>query len=110
MTVKQINDLTDCKKAIIQIEIDRWLLSQEDSKMTTCIFNRLWLDLDTLLKRQINKVIMLFDDEQDSYRITDWLVDYDLVKSIIYPDNELIDAGAVTCHIRQDVTKWLENV
>lgn len=111
MKLKSIKNFLDCKESIIRIEINRYLLNQASDKMPDEIFNRLWLESDVLLNKEIKRLgSMLTDDksEWDTLNQTGELVaDKVLIKSIIYPDSNNIPVDAIVDYIKQDIEEKL---
>lgn len=113
MKIQSIKNFLNCKESIIRIEVSRYLLNQASDKMSDEIFNRLWLESDTLLNKEISKLTdMLSDDVSDwdtISQIIELIADKTKVNSLIYPDNNIIPVDEIMSYIKQDIEEKLPN-
>lgn len=113
MKIQSIKNFLNCKESIIRIEVSRYLLNQASDKMSDEIFNRLWLESDTLLNKEISKLTdMLSDDVSDwdtISQIIGLIADKTKVNSLIYPDNNIIPVDEIMSYIKQDIEEKLPN-
>lgn len=107
MKIKSIKNFLDCKESIIRIEISRYLLNQSSDKMSDEIFNRLWLESDVLLSKEINKLTNMLTDEVSDWdtinQIIELIADRIKINSLIYPDSNIIPVDEIVSYIKQDI-------
>lgn len=112
MKLKSIKKFLNCKESIIRIEIGRYLLNQASGEMPDGIFDRLWLDSDILLNKEIKQLGSMLTDDKSEWdtlnQAAELVADKVLVKSIIYPDGDNIPVDAITDYIKQDIKEKLE--
>lgn len=107
MKIKSIKNFLDCKESIIRVEISRYLLSQSSDKMSDEIFNRLWLESDVLLSKEINKLTNMLTDEVSDWdtinQIIELIADRIKINSLIYPDSNIMPVDEIVSYIKQDI-------
>lgn len=105
--LKSIENFLDCKESIIRIEINRCLLNQSNEGIADVIFNRLWIETDILLNKEINKLVdMLVDDKCDydvHNQIAEFVADEATIKDIIRSDVDIIPVDEIVSYIKQDI-------
>lgn len=113
MKIKSIKNFLDCKESIIRIEISRYLLSQSSDKMSDEIFNRLWLESDVLLSKEINKLTNMLTDEVSDWdtinQIVELIADRIKINSLIYPDSNIIPVDEIVPYIKQDIEEKISD-
>ena len=111
MKLKSIKNFLDCKESIIRIEISRYLQNQTSGKMPDEIFNRLWIETDVMLNKEIDKLAGMLTDDISDYVIISQLVklvaDEVAIRDIIYPDSNNIPVDSIISHIKQDIKEKL---
>lgn len=113
MKLKTIKNFIDCKENIIHIEISRYLLNQESSKMTDDVSNRLWIESDIMLSKEINKLASMLSDDVSDYETISYIIELvaneALIKDIICTDNDIIPVDEIVAYIKQDIEEKLPN-
>lgn len=111
MKLKSIKEFLDCRRSIIRIEIGRFLLNQSSEKIADDIFNRLWIESDVMLNKEINKLKELLTDDVSDWEIidqvTELVTDKVTIKSIICPDEDIIPVDEIADYIKQDIEEKL---
>lgn len=111
MKLKSIKNFIDCKESIIRIEISRYLLNQSSDKMPDEIFNRLWLESDVLLNKEIKRLGSMLSDDKSEWdtlnQAGELVADKVLIKNIIYPDDDNISVDDIVSYIKQDIEEKL---
>lgn len=111
MKLKSIKNFIDCKESIIRIEISRYLLNQSSDKTPDEIFNRLWLEADVLLNKEIKQLGSMLSDDKSEWdtlnQAGELVADKVLIKSIIYPDDDSISVDDIVSYIKQDIEEKL---
>nr|DAU58942.1 MAG TPA: hypothetical protein [Caudoviricetes sp.] len=112
MKIKYIKNFLNCKENIIQIEISRYLLNRTSGKIPDEIFNRLWLESDVMLNKEINKLTNMLSDDVSDYETLDQLIklvaDEVTIKDIACPD-DMIPVDEIVAYIKQDIVKKSAN-
>ena len=111
MGLKSIKGFLDCKESIIRIEISRYLLNQASDKMSEDISNRLWIETDILLDKEIKRLGSMLTDDKSGWdtrgQIAELVADEVLIKDIIYTDDNIIPVDEIAAYIEQDVVEKL---
>lgn len=111
MKLKSIKDFLDCRESIIRIEISRCLLNQSSAEMSDEKFNRLWLESDVLLNKEIKRLGGMLSDDKGEWdtlnQAGELVADEVLIKNIIYPDEDNISVDDVVSYIKQDIEEKL---
>lgn len=113
MKLKSIKKFLDCKESITRIEIIRYLLNQASGKMSEKISNRLWIEVDILLSKEIKQLGSMLSDDKSEYdtlsQVGGLVADEVAIKDIIWIDNDIISVGDIVSYIKQDVEEKLSD-
>lgn len=111
MDLKSIKNFLVCKESIIRIEISRYLLNQESGKMPDGIFNRLWLESEVLLNKEIKQLGGMLSDDKSEWdtlnQAGELVADKVAIRDIIYPDGDNIPVDDIVSYIKQDIEEKL---
>lgn len=111
MKLKSIKKFLDCKESIIRIEISRYLLSQVSGRMPEGISDRLWIETDILLSKEIKRLGRMLSDDKSEYdtlsQARELVADDITIKDIISTDNGIIPVDGIISYIKQDVVEKL---